>query len=229
MMLDFMIIMQIAFSMLYLTYICVVVIYMSKKLKNISGIEKKTAKNVLFAFISLLIGDLGHVGVRLFILISENHSSYYGLFGIGVLLEMIGLIFLFMFFTNAWRIHFNKPNNLFFKTLIGIGVVGLIIFTFPQNQWNTESVSYEWLIIRNIPWLLQGLILSILIIKDAKITNDSLMTRIGILIFISFFFYIPVIFFASIEPRLGMLMIPGTIIYMLWQYSSYKRFFKGNE
>ncbi len=218
-------IMQIAFSMLYLTFICIIVIYMSKNFKNIRGIEKKTAKNVFFAFISLLIGDLGHVGARLFILTVENPSSYYGFFGIGVLLEMIGLIFLFMFYTNAWRIHFNKPNNLFFKSLIGIGVVGLIIFTFPQNQWNTEPISYEWLIIRNIPWLIQGVVLSVLIIRDARITDDLLMTRIGITILISFFFYMPVIFFASMEPRLGMLMIPATILYMLWQYFSYKRFF----
>ena len=229
MMLDFMIIIQITFSIAYLTYISLIVVFMSKNLKKVCQNEVKTAKNIRLAFVSLLIGDIGHVGSRLFILFAENPTSYYGIFGIGVLLEMIGLIFLFMFYTNAWRLHFNKPNNLFFKTLIGIGIFGLIIFAFPQNQWNTEPISYEWLIIRNIPWLIQGLILSGLIIRDARITDDPLMTRIGILIFISFFFYIPVIFFASIEPRLGMLMIPATILYMLWQYFSYKRFFNKNE
>jgi len=202
---------------------------MSKNLKKVNKDEMITAKYIRFAFISLLIGDLGHVGARLITFFSENPTSNYGIFGIGVLLEMIGLIFLFIFYTNAWRIHFNRPNDLFFKSLIGVGIIGLIIFTFPQNQWNTEPVSYEWLIIRNIPWLIQGLALAILIIRDAKVANDPLFIRIGILILISFFFYMPVIFFASIEPMLGMLMIPGTIIYMLWQYSSYKRFFKGNE
>jgi hypothetical protein len=218
--------MQITFGILYLAYISLIVIFMSKNLKNVSDKEEKTAENIRLAFISLLIGDLGHVGARLFILLAENPSSYYGIFGVGVLLEMIGLIFLFIFYTNAWRIHFNKPNNLLYKSLIGIGLIGLIIFIFPQNQWDTEPISYEWLIIRNIPWLLQGVALSFLIIRDARITDDRLMTRIGIIIFISFFFYMPVIFFASTEPRLGMLMIPATILYMLWQYFSYKRFFK---
>lgn len=229
MILDFMTIMQITFSIVYLTYISLIIIYMSIKLKELSNIERNVANNIRFAFTALLIGDLGHVGSRLVILFAENPTSYYGIFGIGVLLEMIGLIFLFMFYTNAWRLHFNKPNNLSFKALIGIGIFGLIIFAFPQNQWNIEPISYEWLIIRNIPWLIQGVILSGLIIRDARITDDPLMTRIGILIFISFFFYTPVILFASIEPSLGILMIPATFIYMVWQYTSYKRFFKGNK
>ncbi len=226
--LDYRILMQIMFSIIYLIYISFIVIIMSKNLKKVIADEEKTAKYILLAFISLLIGDMGHLGARLFNIFSENASSTYGIFGIGVLLEMIGLIFLFIFYTNAWRIHFNKPKSLLFKSLIGIGVIGLIIFAFPQNQWNTEPISYEWLIFRNIPWLLQGVILDILIIRDGKVANDPLMIRIGILILVSYFFYMPVILFASIEPMLGLLMIPGTIIYMLWQYSSYKRFFKGS-
>ena len=226
---DYRTMMQIMFSITYLIYISLIIIFMSKNLKNVKKDEVITAKYIRLAFVCLLIGDLGHVGIRLMTLLSENTASDYGIFGIGVLLEMIGLIFLFIFYTNAWRIHFNKPNSLFFKTLIGIGIVGLIIFAFPQNQWNSEPISYEWLIFRNIPWLLQGLILAILIIRDAKVANDPLLIRIGILIFISYFFYMPVILFASIEPMLGILMIPGTIIYMLWQYYSYKRFFNESK
>ena len=227
--LDYRIIIQIMFSIFYLIYISLIVILMSINLNKVTRDEVKTAKYIRLAFFSLLIGDLGHVGARLITFFWEDTASELGLFGIGVLFETIGLIFLFIFYTNAWRLHFNKPINLIFKGLIGIGIVGLIILTFPQNQWNTEHVSYEWVIIRNMPWIFQGIILSILIIKDARITDDPLMTRIGILISISFFFYTPVILFASIEPSLGMLMIPGTIIYMFWQYTSYKRFFKRNE
>ena len=226
---DYITMMEIIFSVIYLIFISIIISFMSKNLNKVNKDEKITAKYIRFAFISLLIGDLGHVGARLITFFSENSASNYEIFGIGVFLEMVGLTFLFIFYTIAWRIHFTKPNALFFKSLIGVGIVGLIIFTFPQNQWNTEPISYEWLIIRNIPWLIQGLTLAILIIRDAKVAKDPLLVRIGILIFISFFFYIPVIFFASIEPMLGMLMIPGTIIYMLWQYASYKRFFKGNE
>ena len=224
-----MVIIEMTFNISYLIYISLIVVFMSKNLKKVNENEFKTAKNILFAFISLLIGDFGHVGARLIILFSKNNSINLALFGIGVLFEMIGLTFLFIFYTNAWRIHFNRPNDVLFKFLIGIGIVGLIIFTFPQNHWITDSPSYEWVVIRNVPWLIQGIIIAILIIRDAKAVHDPHLTKIGFLILISLFFYCPVIFFGHIEPRLGILMIPGTFIFMLWQYTSYRRFFKESK
>jgi magnesium-transporting ATPase (P-type) len=218
--------MEISFNVIYLIYICVIVALMSKNMNNVNDKEIRTAKRIRLAFLALLIGDLGHVGARLIAFFSEDVNMNYAILGVGTLLEMIGLTFLFILFTDAWRIHFNRPNNLFFKILIGIGVVGLIIFAFPQNEWLAQSAPYTWLVIRNIPWLIQGVVLSILIFRDARAANDKKLVRIGIYIFVSYFFYMPVIFFGQLVPMLGMLMIIGTIIYMLWEYTSYSRFFK---
>ncbi len=218
--------MEMTFSVIYLVYICVIVILMSKNIKNVNQKEIPTAKRILLAFLALLIGDLGHVGARLIDFISVEVETNYFILGIGSLFEMVGLIFLFMLFTDAWRVHFDRPKNLLFKVLIGIGIVGLIIFVFPQNQWTAQSSPYEWVVIRNIPWLIQGVALSILIYRDAKAVDDKKLVRIGIYIFISYFFYMPVIFFGELVPMLGMLMIIGTIVFMLWQYTSYSRFFK---
>ena len=53
----------------------------------------------------------------------------------------------------------------------------------------------------------------------------KLMRRIGLCILISFLFYMPVIFFGRILPELGMLMIVGTVIYMIWEFTAIKYFF----
>jgi len=227
--LDPQVMMEITFNVIYLIYICVIVILMSKNMKNVNQKEIATAKRIRLAFIALFIGDLGHVGARLFAFFSGEVEINYAVLGIGSLLEGVGLIFLFIFFTDAWRVQFNHPKNLIFKLLVGIGIVGLIIFVFPQNQWTAQSSPYEWLVIRNIPWLIQGIALSILIFRDAKAVDDKQLVRIGIYIFTSYFFYMPVIFFGEIAPMLGMLMIIGTLIYMLWEYTSYSRFFKKRE
>ena len=213
------------FRVIYLIYICFIVIFMSKNMKKVDDAELRAAKRIQLAFVALLIGDLGHVGARLIAFFSGNLESNYALLGIGSLFEMVGLIFLFMFYTDAWRVQFKHQNNLLFKILIGIGIIGLVIFIFPQNQWTAQTTPYEWLIIRNIPWLIQGVAVALLIYKDAKAVNDTLLVRIGIYILVSFFFYMSVVFFGHFAPMLGILMIPGTIIYMLWQYTSYKRFF----
>jgi len=189
--------MEMTFSVIYLVYICVIVILMLKNMKNVNQKEILTAKRILLAFLALFIGDLGHVGARLIDFLSVEVETNYVILGIGSLFEMVGLIFLFMLFTDAWRVHFNHPKNLLFKVLIGIGIIGLIIFVFPQNQWTAESSPYEWVLIRNISWLIQGVALSILIYRDAKEVEDKQLVRIGIYIFTSYFFYMPVIFFVS--------------------------------
>jgi hypothetical protein len=142
---------------------------------------------------------------------------------------MIGLIFVFMIYTDAWRVQFDHQKSILFKFLIGVGIVGLIIFVFPQNQWTAPVAPYEWQVVRNIPWVIQGIALSILIFRDAKAAGDKQLVRIGIFIFVSFFFYTPVLFFGELAPMLGMLMIIGTLIYMLWEYTSYSRFFKKKD
>ena len=99
------------------------------------------------------------------------------------------------------------------------------MFTFPVNDWKGDSPPRYWLIIRNMPWLIQGVGVSLLIFKDAKKNDDKLMKKIGVCILISFLFYMPVIFIGHIYPMLGTLMIVGTIFYMFWQFYSIKRFF----
>jgi len=148
--------------------------------------------------------------------------------GIGTLFESVGLIILFIFWTDAWRLEFSHPKKIIYYILVITGILGLIMFTFPLNDWIGGTTPKHWLIIRNIPWLIQGIGISILIIKDARKIDDKLMMKIGICIFSSFFFYMPVVFFGDIYPMLGMLMIVGTAIYMFWEFYSVKRFFPPN-
>jgi hypothetical protein len=223
--LDPQIMMEMTFNIIYLIYIGIIVAFMSKNMNKVDATELGTAKRIRLAFAALFIGDLGHVGTRLIAIFIGDLESNYALLGIGSLFEMIGLIFLFMFYTDAWRVQFNHPPNLIFKVLIGVGFVGLVIFAFPHNQWTAQTAPFEWVIIRTTPWLIQGITLAILIYRDAKVVKDAPLVRIGIFIFVSFFFYMSVYFLFEFPPLIVILMILGTIMYMLWQYTSYKRFF----
>jgi len=216
-------IMELGFMVVYLIYILVIVIIMMKKKSSVDSEKQPAALRVLFGFSSLFIGDIGHVGAIIInFFLNEGNLA---ITGIGTLCESIGLLFLFIFWTDAWRLEYSHSKNIIYYILIITGVIGLIIFIFPQNNWTGVPSSRDWAIIRNIPWIIQGIGLSILIFIDARKTEDKLMKIIGICIFSSFFFYMPVIFFGNTVPMLGMLMIPGTIIYMIWEFYSVKRFF----
>ena len=216
-------IMELGFMVVYLIYILFIVLVMLKKRSSLDSEKRPAALRVLFGFSSLLIRDLGHVGAIIinFIIGEENLA----ITGIGTLFESVGLIFLFIFWTDAWRLENSHSKNTIYYILIVTGLIGLIIFIFPQNNWTGIPSSHFWAIIRNIPWLIQGIGISILILIDAWKMDDKLIKIIGICIFSSFFFYMPVIFIGNIIPMLGMLMIPGTIIYMIWEFCSVKRFY----
>ncbi len=216
---------EMIFNIIYLLFISTIVSLMTLRRKKVSAENKPAALRVLLAFGSLLIGDIGHVGARLIVFFSGDIEQKSAILGIGSLLEMIGLIFLFIFWTDAWRLKFSKPKGITYYCLIGVGVIGLIILVLPANGWMSGTTSYFWRILRNMPWLIQGLGVSILLFIDAKKNDDPLMKRMGICIFISYFFYMPVIFAGHLVPMLGMLMILATGIYMTWQYTSLRYFY----
>ena len=216
-------IMELAFMVIYLTWIFIIVITMMKRRSSLASEKRPAAMRILFGFTALLIGDIGHVGAELYNFLSTDQNA--AIFGIGRLFEAIGIIFLFMFWLDAWRLEFSHSKNVIYYILIITGILGLIIFIFPQNEWISNSPDQYWVIIRNIPWSIQGIGVSLLIINDSRKNDDKLMKKIGICILISYLFYLPVVFVGVQYPMLGMLMIPGTIIYMFWQFYSVKRFF----
>ncbi len=221
-------IMEVGFMIIYFIYILIIVIIMIKRKSSLPSERQPTALRILLGFLALLIGDFGHVSARLFIFFSINTDINNLIFGIGILLENIGLRLLFIFWLDAWRLEFSHSKNSIYYILIITGIIGLIIFIFPQNDWIGNSAPQYWKIIRNIPWVIQGMGISILIINDGNRKKDKLMKKIGICIIISFLFYMPVIFVGDKYPFLGMLMIPGTIAYMFWEFYSLKRFFSSN-
>ena len=215
--------MEVGFMVIYLIYILVIVLIMMKRKSALSPEKRPAALRILFGFSALLIGDIGHVGTRLYILLSAEQNAT--IFGIGSLLESVGVIFLFMFWTDAWRLEFSHSKNVVYYILISTGLLGLILFAFPQVGWTSDTTPQYWIIIRNIPWTIQGMGVSLLLFQDARKNEDKLMKKIGICIFSSYLFYLPVVIFGAQNPMLGMLMIPGTIIFMVWEFFSVKRFF----
>ena len=89
-------------------------------------------------------------------------------------------------------------------------ITRIILCLLPQNNWLTNNSSLIIGIIRNIPFLLLGILIIILYHKDKK--NYGF---IWLYVFFSFLFYVPVVLFAGFNPIFGMLMLPKTICYIL--------------
>ena len=217
--------MEIPFSIVYLVYVWCIVALMTRGKKRLTGEVIPIAHQVWLSFLVLAIGDLGHVGARVYSFSAGGLQNHPVLLGIGGLAEELAITALFMFWAEVWRLRFGHPRNAMYWVLMIAGFIHFATMISPQNQWTSASPPYDWVLYRNIPWIVQGFGVGFLMIKDGRTKKDAVATRLGMYISLSQLIYISAVYLAAFNPMVMMLMIPGTIGYMIWEYSSYKGFF----
>ncbi|WP_371802703.1 hypothetical protein [Candidatus Lokiarchaeum ossiferum] len=216
---------EITFNIIYLTFIWMFVVKMFLKRKNVQKEDWKIASLMMLGFFLLAFGDTGHVGFRVVAYALGGLENNATLVGLGALSTAITVGILYMIILEVWRIQFNKPRDILYYILMGVGVVRLILFVFPQNEWGNVVPPLEFGLARNIPLMIQGLGVAILILRDARAEGNTTFTNLAYCIFVSYLFYTPVILFVRSVPALGMLMIPKTMAYMAMAWIVYKAYF----
>jgi hypothetical protein len=163
----------------------------------------------------------------------ETQSIVFGLplswVGLGALATAITVTFFYMLMVDVWRLRYNRPLGAAGWFLLMVGVFRLIIMLFPQNEWSQVVPPQPWGLIRNIPLMILGLGVMILILHDAYRTGDRPFKWIGWMIAVSYAFYTPVILFVQQAPMLGMLMIPKTLAYVAIAVIAYRALYTQPE
>jgi hypothetical protein len=187
---------------------------MFKKKENLKPENKHVGMLFLFAFFLLAIGDTGHVGFRVIAVALGGFESNPVLVGMGALATAITLTFFYMILAEIWRVRFHSSRDFVWWSLIMIGIVRLFIMIPSGNQWANVVPPFDWSLARNIPLMIQGIGVGILMLLSAQKANDKLIKQVCYMIFLSYACYIPVILFVQKIPMLGMLMIPKTLAYV---------------
>lgn len=99
----------------------------------------------------------------------------------------------------------------------------------PQNDWGELAPTQPWTTIRNIPLIIQGLGVALLLLRDSFPSKDWTLEWIGILIVISYACAIPVIVAGQKNEMLGLLMILKTLCYVIMAFLAYFRYFSGTK
>ena len=206
--------MEITFDLAYLVTVWILTILMYKNWDKLSPENKTVGKLFTLAFFLLALGDTGHVGFRVPAHLLGGLEANQNLVGIGGLATAITVTLFYMVVAEIWRVIFDKKRGFLWWCLMLFGVIRLIVMVFPQNEWFTHSASYGWSLARNIPLMLQGLVVAIAILVCGMKNKDKFSVIVSIMIFLSYAFYIPVILFVRQIPMLGMLMIPKTLAYV---------------
>jgi hypothetical protein len=145
---------------------------------------------------------------------------------LGALSTAITVTIFYMLMVVLWRERFDQEYGWFGYLLLGVGVVRILIMLLPSNDWNSIVPPQPWSTIRNLPLMLQGLGVAYLILRDARHDADTTFKWIGIMILVSYAFYIPVIFLVQEIPMIGMLMIPKTMAYVAIGFLAYNDLYR---
>jgi hypothetical protein len=213
--------MEISFNVLYLIVVWGLVIAMLRRQPQVPEADKPVSSLFIWAFALLALGDTGHVGFRVLAYASGDLESTIALFGrevglvgLGAMATAFTVTIFYMLILVIWHRRYEKPYGWFGWLLFAAGFLRLVIMLFPANEWNNTVPPQPWSVYRNIPLMIQGLGVAYLILRDSRAVDDQSFTWIGVMILLSYAFYIPVILFVQQVPAIGMLMIPKTMAYV---------------
>lgn len=217
------------FNVVYLLAIWALVIFMTRQMSTVKPEDRRTAGLIRLAFVLLAAGDTGHVGFRVLATIlggMETRVPFLGssmsLVGLGMLTTSFTVTLFYMVMVYVWRFRYQQPSSWATNLLLAAGVLRLMMMALPANQWDSPVPPQPMSIYRNIPLIVQGIGLLVLLFIQSMRKHDRPFQWITWMITASFAFYLPVIFFAQQVPLLGMLMIPKTCAYLAVAWIAYR-------
>ncbi len=143
--------------------------------------------------------------------------------GIGKLVTSVTMTVFYLLLYRLWlRVYVRKENKSLSSIVYALVAIRILLCLLPQNGWLQNGSSVLWGTIRNIPFVVLGILVICLFFRTRK--QIPVFRFVWLLITLSFLFYIPVAVAASLVPMLGMLMLPKTICYMIlialfWKYA----------
>ena len=173
--------------------------------------KDKIGKLMGTAILVLGFGDAFHLVPRMLDYFVE--ADFTASLGVGKLITSITMTVFYVMMYHIFQVNYEKEDKTVKYAVYGLALIRILLCLLPQNQWLTNNGPLSMGIIRNIPFVILGLVIIMLYFKERKI--DKAFRNIWFYVLLSFLFYIPVVVGASSIPMLGMLMLPKTICYIL--------------
>lgn len=219
--------MEVVFNIVYLILVWGLVVTMYKRQNVLRPENGQVGRLFMWAFGLLALGDTGHVGLRVVAYALGGVEKNALLVGIGSCMTSVTVTVFYVIMLFVWKARYHKPFGWFGRFLLVMAAVRLLILLHPANNWSAVNPPLDWVLYRNLPLLVQGLGVVILIWNDSTANYDALMKNVAILILISYTCYTPVILFYHLNPLIGLLMIPKTVVYLVIAVLAYRQMFTG--
>lgn len=171
----------------------------------------------VFGIMALVLGcgDAFHLVPRAIALCTTGLENFTAALGIGKLITSITMTVFYVLLYYVWRLRYRVYGQHGTTLIVYIlAAARIALCLFPQNEWLSANPPVLWGVLRNIPFVILGILIIVLFYKSAHEYHDKAFRWMWLTIVLSFSFYIPVVLFAHLAPWVGMLMIPKTIAYV---------------
>lgn len=178
--------------------------------------RKKKMDFLLFGIAILLLGlgDSFHLIPRMIGLNTNSMDTLVSYLGAGKLITSITMTIFYVILFYAFKIRYQKVTPIYLDIIyILLAVVRIILCAFPQNEWFVSPSSYLWGIIRNIPFVIMGIIFIVLSYFWCK--EDKYLKFTWLIVTLSFVFYLLTVLVAPYLSIMGMMMLPKTVCYII--------------
>ena len=160
-------------------------------------------------------GDSFHLIPRMVGLNTTGLDDYVFSLGLGKLITSITMTIFYIVMYFYFEDRYNKKLNPKFECLyFALALIRIILCAMPSNEWFESSSSYLWGIIRNIPFVIMGIIFIIISYKWCK--KDTYFKYTYLLVSLSFVFYLLTVLVAPFVSIMGLMMLPKTVCYILF-------------
>ncbi len=212
-------VMESAFSVAYL--ITVLILGCGILRRHATLPKAAHAQHRLFGVMTLVLGagDAFHLAPRVAGLLGPGLEHYTAALGLGTLVTSVTMTVFHVMLYHVLRLRYQRDGRQWLTALIyALAAVRIVLCLFPQNRWTDADAPTSWGIYRNIPFAALGLVVTVLVCREASSKQDTAFRHMWLAISLSFAFYIPVVLWADAHPAVGMLMLPKTCAYvwMIW-------------
>ncbi len=185
--------------------------------------ENKNAKTFGLMAVLLGLGDGFHLLPRVMAHMSaDGFNRFATALSWGKFVTGITMTIFYVLFYYYYRNISADKDQVKRWIIVGLAALRIILVSLPQNNWGGAE-SYSMGIIRNIPFLIMGILLIIWTYKNRKVEG---LEGMSLYIALSFLFYIPVVLWSKTVPALGALMMPKTIAYVMIVVKGFRHFIK---
>lgn len=161
----------------------------------------------------LVGGDAFHLIPRIRVIMTGDEEALRRALGRGKQITSITMTLFYVILFYIGTLIFAPPDAVAWACFAySLALIRFVLCLLPQNQWTERDPPVRWGVLRNVPFFALGATVAALFFVFRKASPG--LGLVWLAIILSFAFYLPVVLWANKNPKIGMLMLPKTAVYV---------------